>query len=170
MKTNNKDQVILYSDKNGIVELRADTKNDTLWATQDQISQLFEVERSVVTKHINNVFKDDEVDQKSNVQKMHIANSDKPIQLYNLDVIISVGYRVNSKRGTQFRIWATNVLKQHLIAGYTINDKRLKEQSENLKKLQRTVQMLADLSQRKALTILRFFINPIETNVLQIMP
>jgi len=71
---------------------------------------------------------------------------------YNLDIIISVGYRVKSKRGTQFRIWATNVLKQHLIQGYTINDKRLKEQSANLKALQRTVQMLADLSQRKALT------------------
>ena len=83
---------------------------------------------------------------------MHIANSDKPVQLYNLDVIISIGYRVNSKRGTQFRIWASNVLKQHLIQGYTINDKRLKEQSANLKALQRTVQMLADLSQRKALT------------------
>ena len=83
---------------------------------------------------------------------MHIANSDKPIQLYNLDVIISVGYRVNSKRGTQFRIWATSVLKQHLIQGYTINEKRLKEQADNIKKLQQTVEMLADLSQRKALT------------------
>jgi len=101
MKTNNKDQVILYSDKNGIVELRADTKNDTLWATQDQISQLFEVERSVVTKHINNVFKDDEVDQKSNVQKMHIANSDRPVSLYSLDIILSVGYRANSENAPQ---------------------------------------------------------------------
>ena len=81
---------------------------------------------------------------------MHIPNSDKPVQLYSLDVIISVGYRVNSKRGTQFRIWATGVLKQHLIQGYTINDKRIKAHAASLKTLQNAVRMLADLSQRKA--------------------
>ncbi len=86
------------------------------------------------------------------MQKMHIANSDKPIQLYNLDVIISVGYRVNSSKATQFRIWATNILKQHLIQGYTLNDKRLKEHTASLKTLQNAVKMLVDLSQRKALT------------------
>jgi len=162
--------VVIFRPKGEPATLEVQLKEETVWLTQAQMAKLFLTERSVITKHLRNIFQIKELDQKSNVQKMHIANSDKPIQLYNLDVIISVGYRVNSKRGTQFRIWATNVLKQHLIAGYTINDKRLKEQSENLKKLQRTVQMLADLSQRKALTILRFFINPIETNVLQIMP
>ncbi len=77
---------------------------------------------------------------------------EREVEYFNLDAILSVGYRVNSKRGTQFRIWATNVLKQHLVQGYTINEKRLKEHSQNVKALQRTVQMLADLSERKALT------------------
>ncbi len=81
------------------------------------MAELFLTERNVITEHLRNIFQSKELEQKSNVQKMHIANSDKPVQLYNLDVIISVGYRVNSKRGTQFRVWATSVLKQHLIQG-----------------------------------------------------
>ncbi|MBF0484326.1 MAG: virulence protein RhuM/Fic/DOC family protein [Candidatus Omnitrophica bacterium] len=144
--------VVIFRPKGETATLEVQLKEETVWLTQAQMSELFLTERSVITKHIQNIFQTKELDQKSNVQKMHIANSDKPVNLYNLDVIISVGYRVNSKRGTQFRIWATNVLKQHLIKGYTINDKRLKEQTANLKSLQRTVQMLADLSERKALT------------------
>ena len=116
------------------------------------MAHLFLTERSVITKHISNIFQTKELDGIRNVQEMHIPNSDKPIKIYNLDVIISVGYRVNSKRGTQFRIWATNVLKQHLIRGYTINNKRLKEHSASLKILQNTVQMLVNLSDRKTLS------------------
>ena len=144
--------MVVFRPQGAKVSLEVKLKDETVWLTQAQMAELFLTERSVITKHLQNIFQSKELDQKSNVQKMHIPNSDKPVQLYNLDIIISVGYRVNSKRGTQFRIWATNVLKQHLIQGYTINDKRLKEQSANLKALQRTVQMLADLSQRKALT------------------
>ncbi len=134
------------------VSLEVKLKDETVWLTQGQMAELFSTERSVITKHLRNIFGITELHKKSNVQKMHIPNSDKPVQFYNLDVIISVGYRVNSKRGTQFRIWATNILKQHLIQGYTLNNKRLKEQAQSLKTLQRTVQMLADLSERKALT------------------
>ena len=94
-----KGQVIVYKNK---VEVRLD--RETVWLTQKYISDLFDIERSVITKHIRNVFKTKELEEKSNVQKIHIANSDKPVKLYNLDVIISIGYRVNSKRGTQFRI------------------------------------------------------------------
>jgi len=144
--------IVVFRPKGTKVSLEVKLKDETVWLTQGQMAQLFLTERSVITKHLGNIFKTKELDQKSNVQKLHIANSDRPVQIYNLDVIISVGYRINSKRGTQFRIWATHILKQHLIQGYSINDTRLKEQSANLKVLQRTVQMLADLSQRKALT------------------
>jgi hypothetical protein len=105
------------------VEVRFD--NDSVWLTQNQITELFQRDRTVITKHINNVFKEGELDENSNVQKMHIANSDKPVAFYNLDVIISVGYRVNSKRGTQFRQWATQRLKDYLVKGHAINQQRL---------------------------------------------
>jgi hypothetical protein len=92
----------------------------------------------VITKHINNVFKEEELDLKSNVQKMHIAKSDKPVTIYSLDVIISVGYRVKSKRGTQFRQWATQRLREYLVKGYTINEKRLADLEQAIKLVQLT--------------------------------
>ncbi|MBU1006923.1 MAG: virulence RhuM family protein, partial [Candidatus Omnitrophica bacterium] len=86
-----------------------------------------------------------------NVQKMHIAFSDKPVKMYNLDVVISVGYRVNSKRATQFRIWATDVLKRHLTDGYTLNEKRLREKTDRLEALQRSIRLIAGIKERKEL-------------------
>ena len=99
MKLENKGQVVVYKNK---VEVKLD--KETVWLSQKQMSDLFNTDRSVIIKYVNNIFKTKELAEKSNVQKMHIANSDKPVKFYNLDVIISVGYRVNSKRGTQFRI------------------------------------------------------------------
>lgn len=147
-----KTDLIVFRPQGANVALEVKLKDETVWLTQFQMAELFATERSVITKHLRNIFQTNELEHESNVQKMHIARSDKPVQIYNLDVIISVGYRVNSKRGTQFRIWATNILKQHLIQGYTINDKRLKEHTASLKTLQAAVKMLADLSERKALT------------------
>ncbi|MEK7086101.1 MAG: virulence protein RhuM/Fic/DOC family protein [Patescibacteria group bacterium] len=118
-------QVILYQAKTGAIELRADLSAETFWATQAQIAQIFDIERSVATKHIGNILKDKEVDAKSNVQKMHIANSDKAVAFYSLDVILSVGYRANSARAIQFRKWATKTLHSHIVDGYTINKTRL---------------------------------------------
>lgn len=152
MDKNIKTDLVVFRPQGASVVLEVKLKDETVWLTQAQMAELFLTERSVITKHLRNIFQIKELEQESNVQKMHIPNSDKPVQFYSLDVIISVGYRVNSKRGTQFRIWATNVLKQHLIQGYTINDKRLKEHTANLKTLQQAVKMLADLSERKALT------------------
>lgn len=120
-------EIILYHTKNRKTTVEVRLQGETVWLTQEQMSKLFGRERSVVTKHIRNVFKEGELDEKSNVQKMHIPKSDKQAAFYNLDVIISVGYRVNSKRGTQFRIWATRTLKDHLIQGYTLNERRLLE-------------------------------------------
>ena len=115
-------EIIMYQPDNAIkVEVRVE--NETVWLTQAQMVILFERDRTVITKHINNVFKEGELDEKSNVHYLHIANSDKPVKYYNLDVIISVGYRVKSQRGTQFRRWATRVLKKYLLSGFAIHQR-----------------------------------------------
>jgi len=110
----------IFQTSDGQVQLDVSLDHDTVWLSQAQMTDLFGRERSVITKHINNIFKECELVEKSNVQKMHIANSDKPVAFFSLDVIISVGYRVKSQRGVQFHQWATNVLKQHLVEGYTL--------------------------------------------------
>ena len=133
------DQIIIYQTKNGETAIDVKLENETIWLTQYQITALFQRDRTVITKHINNIFKENELEEKSNVQKMHIANSDRPVTLYSLDVIISVGYRVKSHEGTQFRIWASKILKDHLVKGYSINESRLKEQNEQLNSLKDTV-------------------------------
>jgi hypothetical protein len=120
-------QIIIYQSPDGQTQLDVQMDNQTVWLTQAQMALLFNRERSVITKHINNVFSEGELAEESNVQILHIANSDKPVTFYNLDVIISVGYRVKSQRGTQFRQWATQRLKDYLVQGYAINQKRLDE-------------------------------------------
>ncbi len=124
-KKNTFNSVVIYQTKSGALELRGDSKNETVWATQAQIVNLFQVDQSVVSRHIKNVFSDGEVSGKSNMQKMHIANSDKPVTLYSLDVILSVGYRTNSKIAIEFRQWVTKTLRQHIVSGYTINRSRI---------------------------------------------
>ena len=114
-----KNEVIVYQTKTGAIELKSDFKKDTIWATQIQIASIFNIDRTVVTKHIGNILESKEVDQKSNVQKMHIANSDKPVMFYSLDIILAVGYRANSARAIQFRQWATKTLRQHITKGFT---------------------------------------------------
>lgn len=130
-------EIEIFKSEDNRVEVNVQFDGQTFWLSQSQISELFERDRSVITKHINNVFKEQELDEKSNVQKMHIPNSDKPITLYNLEVIISVGYRVNSKKGTQFRQWATQRLKEYLLKGYSVNQKRLDQ-------LQQTIRLITE--------------------------
>jgi prophage maintenance system killer protein len=115
----------IYQAKNGAIELRGDFKHETIWATQAQIVELFTVDQSVVSRHIRNIFKDGEIEEKSNMQKMHIANSDKPIMLYSLDVILGVGYRTNSKVAIEFRKWATKTLRSYIVDGFAINKNRI---------------------------------------------
>ena len=115
----NKGEIILYQ-PNEEVRLEVRLENETVWLTQAQMAELFQRERTVITKHINNVFKEKELEEKSNVHFLHIANSDKPVKYYSLDVIISVGYRVKSQRGTQFRQWANKILKAYLLQGYAV--------------------------------------------------
>ncbi len=136
-------EIALYQADDGQTQLQVKLEQETVWLTQAQMGELFSRERSVITKHIRNVFSEEELDEKSNVQNMHIAHSDKPITLYNLDVIISVGYRVKSKQGTRFRQWATQVLRNHIVTGYTVNEQRLREESAKLLEMQKTVNLLA---------------------------
>jgi hypothetical protein len=120
-------EIIIYQTEDGKTKIQTRLENETVWLTQDQISELFQRDRSVITKHIGNIFKDEELYEKSNVQNLHISGSDRPVKFYNLDVIISVGYRVKSHRGVQFRKWATARIKEYLIKGFTMNDELLRE-------------------------------------------
>ena len=115
-------EIILYQPDEA-VKLEVRLEDETVWLTQAQIAELFQRDRTVITKHINNVFKEKELEEKSNVHFLHIANSDKPVKFFGLDVIISVGYRVKSVRGTQFRQWANKILKEYLLKGYSINQR-----------------------------------------------
>ena len=138
-----KGQIILYQNK---LEVRL--THDTVWLTQKHIAALFDTERSVITKHIRNTLKTKELSKGSVCAKFaHTAEDGKiyQTQFYNLDMIISVGYRVNSRRGTQFRIWATNLLKKHLINGYTINEKRLKAAEYKYLELQKSIKILSNV-------------------------
>lgn len=124
-------EVVVYETSDSVrVEVRLE--RETAWLTQQQMADLFGRERSVITKHLRNVFKEGELEEKSNVQNLHIPGSDKPVKFFNLDVIISVGYRVKSKRGTQFRIWATKTLREHLVRGYTLNRQRFEHNAREL--------------------------------------
>ncbi|MEK7164643.1 MAG: virulence protein RhuM/Fic/DOC family protein [Patescibacteria group bacterium] len=125
-KITKNDVIAIYQLKSGAIELRKDIAKNTIWATQAQVVKLFDVDQSVVSRHINNIVKDKEISQKSNMQKMHIANSDKPVVFYSLDVVLAVGYRTNSARAIAFRQWATKTLREHITKGFTINPNQIK--------------------------------------------
>lgn len=124
-------EIIIF--ENQEVKLEVNMSDETVWLNQEQMADLFGKDRTVITKHINNIFREQELDKESNVQKMHIANSDKPVIFYSLDVIISVGYRVKSQNGIIFRRWANKILKDYMIKGYAINQKRLEYLEKTVK-------------------------------------
>ena len=149
-----KNEIIIYTTPDGKETFEVNLKEETVWLDAHQLARLFKRDRSVIVRHINNVYSTNELDKKSTCAKIaQVAQDGKKRQMliYNLDTIISVGYRVNSKRGTQFRIWATNVLKEHLIKGYTINEKRMREDRAKLKEFQKTSRIMERLLQNKAL-------------------
>ena len=117
---------LLYKNSSGKVKVNVMLINDDLWLTQNLIAELFQVGRSTITEHINNIFNTGELDEINTVGKTDVVNSKKPVKIYNLDVIIAVGYRVNSKRATDFRIWATKILKEYIKKGFVMDDERLK--------------------------------------------
>ena len=142
-------EVLVYETPDGGVRVDVRLDHETVWLTQAQMVDLFGRDQSVVSRHLRNVFVEGELPSEGNMQKMHIASVDKPITLYSLDAIISVGYRVNSKRGVQFRQWATRVLREHLVQGYTFNQTRLAERG--LLEARQTLDLLARTLQNQAL-------------------
>ena len=121
-----KNELIIYETSNGKLDIQLDLENETIWLDREKIAQLYNIHRSGVSRHIQNIFEDGEVDEKSNVQKMHIANSDKPVEYFSLDIILAVGYRTNSAIAIKFRRWATQTLKEYIIKGFVLNTERLK--------------------------------------------
>jgi prophage maintenance system killer protein len=139
-------EVILFQAEDGKTRLEVRLDQETVWLTQDQMSALFDRERSVITKHLRNVFREGELLEAAvRAKYAHTASDGKTYQtqFYNLDAIISVGYRVNSLRGTQFRQWATRVLRDHIVKGYTVNEQRLREETAKLREMRQTVDLLA---------------------------
>ena len=126
MENQNKGEIIMYRTEYGLTEIQTTLVDDTVWLNRAQMAELFQRDRSVIGRHIKNVFEEGELDRERNVQNLHIPNSDKLVEFYSLDVIISVGYRVKSLRGTQFRIWANGILKEYLKKGFAMDDARLK--------------------------------------------
>ena len=145
-------EIEIYKSPENNIELQVNFDNETVWLNQEQLVYLFQRDQSVISRHIRNVFNEGELEEKSNMQKMHIANSDKPVAYYNLDVIISVGYRVKSKQGTQFRQWATQRLKDYLVNGYALNEKRLKELNYKYSDLQQAIKLAANAGNIEAIT------------------
>jgi prophage maintenance system killer protein len=143
-----KGEIIIYKAKDGKGQVEVRLDRDTLWLDAHQMASLFQRDRSVIVRHIGNIYGTKELEQLSTCAKNAQVAADgkvRQMDLYNLDMIIAVGYRVNSKRGTQFRIWSTQVLKDHLLRGYTVNEKRLLEQNTRLKELQKTVELMGRL-------------------------
>ena len=139
MKEENKYEVVKFVDGELELEVNVSPNEETIWLSQSQMAVLFDVDRTRITRHINNIFKEHELIEISNVRKKHFTNSYKPTLLYSLDVIIAVGYRVNSKRGILFRKWANQVLKEYLLKGYVINENRVVVSNENYIKLSNEV-------------------------------
>ena len=139
---NNKYALVKFIDNDLELDITISPEEDNIWLSKNQIAELFDRDRSVISKHIKKIFDDYECDEKSNVQKMHIPNSDKLVEFYSLDIIIAVGFKTNSKRAIIFRRWANKVLKEYLLQGYVINEKRSLVTNENYVRLINKVESL----------------------------
>jgi prophage maintenance system killer protein len=141
-------QVVIYKDPGGSVSLEVKLQGETVWLSLNQMAELFGRDKSVISRHLRKVFRDNELDRNSVVAFFATTAADRKtykVEYFNLDAILSVGYRVNSKRGTQFRIWSTRVLHDHILRGYSINERRLKE-------LNQAIRLIADVAERRTLT------------------
>lgn len=153
-----KKQIVIYEDKQGRVRLEIALDEDTLWLSRNQIAELFGVKVPAISKHISNIYKEGELERDptvsilETVQKEGSRTVKREIEYYNLDMIISVGYRVNSRSATNFRIWATKTLKDHILKGYTINESRLKDSQAKLTELERALKLLNEAKSNKLLS------------------
>jgi len=152
----NRGKIVIYQTKDGKTSIDVKLENETVWLNQAQMAELFQTDRTSVVKHVNNIYKSEELEKDSTCAKIAQVQMEgnrtikRHIIYYNLDMIISVGYRVNSMRGTQFRIWANKVLKDYLIKGYAINQQVKAAQLEDLKS---TVRLLSNVIEHKQLTL-----------------
>lgn len=156
MKKNNK-QIAIYQASSGAVEVRLDINKETIFLSQQQIGELFNVQKSAISKHVKNIFDTGELDKKSTVSILETVQTEgkreitREIEYYNLDLILSIGYRVNSVNATKFRQWATKTLRQHIVMGYTINEKRLLEAQNRFRELQEAVLFIQKQSKKELL-------------------
>ncbi|SEQ05739.1 RhuM family protein [Nitrosomonas ureae] len=156
---NTQDQITIYQSTDGSVQLEVTLDQDTVWLTQRQLSSLFDKDVRTINEHIRNVLAEQELAAEATIRKFRIVQQEgerkvsREIEHYNLDMIISVGYRVNSKKGTQFRIWASHVLKQFLVQGYALNEQKLQEQQQKLADLKQAIALSSRLFQQKDLTV-----------------
>ena len=154
-----KGEIVIYTSEDGSISLDTKLENDTIWLTQKQMAELFGVKTPAINKHLNNIYNEGELDKNATVSILEIVQKEgnrdilRKIAFYNLDAVISVGYRVNSSRATQFRIWATNTLREYLTKGYVINEKMLKDQQYKIQTLQSTLNLLKRSLQNQISTV-----------------
>lgn len=154
----NNSEIKIYKAEDGKTEIQVKLDQDTVWLNLMQLTELFQRDKSVISRHINNVFKERELNLEATVANFATVQVEgdrtveRNIEFFNLDVIISVGYRIKSQRGTQFRIWANSIIKDYLIKGYSINEQRLRQQNEQLRELQESVKLLGNVLSYKELT------------------
>ena len=147
-------EIVIYQTEDGQTKLDVHLERETIWLDAHQMAKLFERDQSVIVRHIGNIYKTRELSPDSTCAKNAQVAADGKIRfmdLYNLDMVLSVGYRVNSRRGTEFRIWATQVLKDHILKGYSMNEKRLREENARLKELKETIAILGRILEEKQL-------------------
>ena len=142
------DTIVIYTSEDGQTRVDVRMENETVWLTANRMAELFDRDEKTIRKHINNVFREGELERESNTHFLRVAYSDKPVAFYNLDVIISVGYRVKSQRGVQFRRWANRILKEYLIKGYVINNDIKVERYNELKDVVRLMSRALSLQEK----------------------
>ena len=150
----NNGEIIIYKNEDGLPAIDVAMQNDTVWLSQQQMSLLFDRDYKTISRHIGNIFKEGELSKEAVVVKYATTASDGKtyqVEHYNLDLIISVGYRVKSKEGTKFRIWANQILKDYLVKGYALNDKKLKAQEQQLKELKDVIKLIDQVQHNYAL-------------------
>ena len=152
-------EIVLFETDDKKISLNVSVEDETVWLTQSQMVELFQRDVSVISRHIRNVFKEGELEEKSNLHFLQIANSDKPVAFYSLDVIISVGYRVKSNRGVEFRRWANSVLKQYILQGYAVNQKRIQQLGEVIRIMRRTEN---ELDSKQILSVIERYNNALD--------
>ncbi len=152
-------KIILFETNDNAIKLEVPVEGETVWLSANQMAELFDRDEKTIRKHINNVFSEAEVDKDNNTQKMRVVGVKQKVPFYTLDVIISVGYRVKSKRGVEFRRWANSVLKQYILQGYAVNDNRIAQLGEVIRIMKRTQNAL---DSQQVLNVIQKYSNALE--------